>query len=321
MILTDLALLTLLALAAYFGARRGLILVALEVVSFVVATLLAILLYPSLGGLIRHVFSLAAALSNVAGFLVVWMVVEILSALLIRLYVMDRIPHQLHQKPVNQAGGAALNLLKTAALLAIALIFYAGLPISAAAKRPVTDSNVAKFLLSVSGTGQRWLESGLGRDLSDSLTVFTVTSDPESEKRIELGFTTTSGVVDPQAEDAMLVLINRERAAVGQPPLVKNSKAQAVARAYSKRMLAEGYFSHIDNDGHSPFDRMKAGGVSYESAGENLALAPTLQLAHQGLMNSPGHRANILSPNYGSVGIGIIDAGQYGLMVTQDFTN
>jgi uncharacterized protein YkwD len=234
---------------------------------------------------------------------------------------MDRIPHQVHQKPINQIGGAVLNLGKTAALLSIALIFYAGLPISAASKRPVTDSTVAKALLNMSGTSQRWLETGLGRDLSESLTVFTVTSDPESEKRVELGFTTTSGMVDEQAEKDMLVLVNRERAAVGQPPLTVNKKAQAVARAYSKRMLAEGYFSHIDNDGHNPFERMKAGGVSYDAAGENLALAPTLQLAHQGLMNSPGHRANILSPSYGTVGIGIIDAGQYGLMITQDFTN
>ena len=57
------------------------------------------------------------------------------------------------------------------------------------------------------------------------------------------------------------------------------------------------------------------------AAGENLALAPTLQLAHDGLMKSPGHRANILSTNYRTVGIGIVDGGPYGLMVTQDFTD
>jgi uncharacterized protein YkwD len=86
-------------------------------------------------------------------------------------------------------------------------------------------------------------------------------------------------------------------------------------------MFARGYFSHISPEGKSPFDRMKAGGVSFGSAGENLALAPTLELAHQGLMNSPGHRANILSPKYKTVGIGIINGGPYGLMVTQDFSD
>jgi uncharacterized protein YkwD len=55
--------------------------------------------------------------------------------------------------------------------------------------------------------------------------------------------------------------------------------------------------------------------------GENLAYAPNLELAHTGLMNSEGHRANILSPDFNKVGIGIEDGGVYGLMVTQVFSN
>lgn len=51
------------------------------------------------------------------------------------------------------------------------------------------------------------------------------------------------------------------------------------------------------------------------------ALAPTLSQAHTGLMNSPGHRANILNNGFGRVGIGILDAGIYGLMITQNFRN
>jgi uncharacterized protein YkwD len=66
---------------------------------------------------------------------------------------------------------------------------------------------------------------------------------------------------------------------------------------------------------------MKDAGVEYRTAGENLALAPTLHIAHNGLMNSPGHRANILHPQFGRVGIGIMDGGLRGLMVTQNFRN
>ncbi len=71
--------------------------------------------------------------------------------------------------------------------------------------------------------------------------------------------------------------------------------------------------------GSNAVDRMAAAGVTYRTAGENLALAPTLSLAHTGLMNSPGHRANILHPDFGRVGIGIVDGGLRGLMVTQNF--
>ena len=74
-------------------------------------------------------------------------------------------------------------------------------------------------------------------------------------------------------------------------------------------MFANGYFSHYDQHNTSPFDRMKSVGISYTSAGENLALAPNVNLAMQGLMNSPGHRANILSTSFHKVGIGVVDGG------------
>jgi uncharacterized protein YkwD len=64
---------------------------------------------------------------------------------------------------------------------------------------------------------------------------------------------------------------------------------------------------------------MREAHVRYLTAGENLALAPTLQVAHSGLMNSPGHRANILHPQFGRLGIGILDGGIRGLMVSQEF--
>ena len=86
-------------------------------------------------------------------------------------------------------------------------------------------------------------------------------------------------------------------------------------------MFVRGYFSHYTPEGKDPFQRMHDAGVTYRTAGENLALAPTLQLAHTGLMNSPGHRANILHPQFGRVGIGILDGGRRGIMVSQEFRN
>jgi uncharacterized protein YkwD len=66
---------------------------------------------------------------------------------------------------------------------------------------------------------------------------------------------------------------------------------------------------------------MRAANVRFLTAGENLALAPTLSVAHTGLMNSPGHRANILRREFGRVGIGVMDGGMRGLMVSQEFRN
>jgi hypothetical protein len=102
----------------------------------------------------------------------------------------------------------------------------------------------------------------------------------------------------------MLELVNRERAAAGLAPLAADPELTEVARRHSVDMFARGYFSHHTPEGKDPFDRIRAADVRFRTAGENLALAPTLPDAHTGLMNSPGHRANILRPQFGRVGIG-----------------
>ena len=119
----------------------------------------------------------------------------------------------------------------------------------------------------------------------------------------------------------MLELLNRERMANGLQPLVMDDAIRQVARANSVNMFQQGYFAHVDPNGVSPFDRLRNGGISFRTAGENLALAPTVDVAHDGLMNSPGHRANILNPSFHRVGIGVADGGMHGKMFTQNFAD
>ena len=66
---------------------------------------------------------------------------------------------------------------------------------------------------------------------------------------------------------------------------------------------------------------MRDAHIRFTLAGENLALAQTLPIAHEGLMNSQGHRENILRTGFGRVGIGILDGGFHGLMISQEFRN
>ena len=94
-----------------------------------------------------------------------------------------------------------------------------------------------------------------------------------------------------------------------------------MARDHSLEMFQLDYFSHNSPTSGSPFDRMHAAGIPFGVAGENLAYAPNVDIAHQGLMNSPGHRANILRPEFGHIGIGVIRSQVQGSMFTQDFTN
>lgn len=120
-------------------------------------------------------------------------------------------------------------------------------------------------------------------------------------------------------EQQMLSLINKERTSRGLSALKVNSTLTQVARAHSRDMINRGFFSHNNPDGKSPFDRMKAAGVTYYTAGENIAGAPSVQSAHTNLMNSSGHRANILNSKFTEIGIGVVDGGRYGKMFTQNF--
>jgi uncharacterized protein YkwD len=116
-------------------------------------------------------------------------------------------------------------------------------------------------------------------------------------------------------------MINAEREKLGLPELYFDEELAEVARTHSKDMFQRGYFSHFNPEGKSPFDRIRKNGIQFRIAGENLALAQNLSLAHHGLMESPTHRANIEHKSFGKVGIGILDGGYNGLMITQLFRN
>ena len=121
------------------------------------------------------------------------------------------------------------------------------------------------------------------------------------------------------AEKQMFDLVNQERQANGFGLLQSDAGLVAVARSHSQDMIDHGFFSHTSPTTGSPFDRLRVAGLSYSYAGENIAGNQSVQAAHTSLMNSSGHRANILNPNYTLVGIGIREGGLYGMYFTQLF--
>lgn len=120
-------------------------------------------------------------------------------------------------------------------------------------------------------------------------------------------------------ESKMINLVNQERTKQGVKPLGVNMVLVGLARKKSQDMVAKNYFSHTSPTYGSPFDMMKSAGVNYRTAGENIAGAATTENAHQNLMNSSGHRANILNSAFNQVGIGIAPGSIYGNIFTQMF--
>jgi uncharacterized protein YkwD len=149
------------------------------------------------------------------------------------------------------------------------------------------------------------------------------TIEPDSKERVALDVAPKEKDlhVDDPAERQMLELVNAERTKAGLGKLTVDIKIVAVARAHSKDMFLRRYFAHVNPDGKDAGDRMEDAGIRFTVAGENLAYAPDVVTAHTGLMNSPGHRRNILEPSFHHIGIGIISTDSFGMMITQDFTN
>jgi uncharacterized protein YkwD len=107
---------------------------------------------------------------------------------------------------------------------------------------------------------------------------------------------------------------NDERDAAGLRPLVLDGALTSVARVRAKDMLDRGYFAHTSPSGETAFTLLKSAGVTYQIAAENIAFntypdSQTLEMAMEGLMDSPPHRANILGPEFRRVGIGVASDG------------
>jgi len=121
------------------------------------------------------------------------------------------------------------------------------------------------------------------------------------------------------SEQQMVNLVNAERKAAGLDALKVNMELTLMARDKSQDMINKNYFDHNSPTYGSPFDMMKAYGITYRAAGENIAMNSSVSNAHTALMNSPGHRANILNSSYSEIGIGIVQNSSGYYYISQEF--
>lgn len=121
-------------------------------------------------------------------------------------------------------------------------------------------------------------------------------------------------------ETQVITLVNKERAARGLTMLKTNWELSRVARYKSQDMINKNYFGHTSPTYGTPFQMMESFGLRFSAAGENIAYGQrTPQEVMNAWMNSPGHRANILSAVYTQIGVGAAKASNGTLYWTQEF--
>jgi uncharacterized protein YkwD len=315
----DALLSLLIVLSLLNGYRRGFILGMLDLLGWATSLVAALRFYQPVA---QWLGPRVDIWSEVWDRPVAFVLVAITVGLLIQLLgqaLLQRLPKDVHEGSFNRVLGlfpGLINGLITAAIVSALLL---AIPLNAGLRDRIRESTLVNRL----AVQAERLEAALHPVFSEAIarTLNLLTVQPDSNERVDLPYTVTTPRARPDLEARMLELVNRDRVAAGLKPLAADPELTQVARRHSADMFARGYFAHNTPEGIDPFERMHEAGIRFDTAGENLALAPTVEVAHTGLMNSPGHRANILRPEFGRVGIGILDGGIRGLMVSQEFRN
>lgn len=294
-----------------------------DFLKFVTAFFTALKLYVFVGFLLFHYLNLPQGISNAVGFFIVAFATEIILQVGLGGLLSKIIAQSVLRKPEWRRWDSFLGIIpglfSGLVLLMFLFTVIISLPVTLYLKSSISDGKISGLLVERSESLEKQFSVIFGGAANETINFLTI--EPESDSSVRLNFTYKNGSIDTAAEDQMLTMVNTERTSRGLSPLVMDKRLQDVGLAHAQEMLERGYFSHYTPEGLSPFDRMDQAGISYVAAGENLAFSPNVSLAMQGLMQSPGHRANILSKDFGKVGIGVISAGIYGEMFVQEFTD
>lgn len=144
--------------------------------------------------------------------------------------------------------------------------------------------------------------------------------DKDTEERANYWYKLQSDQYRQDSEELMYELLNQSRHAAGLRVLTKNDLLARAARKHSSDMADNNYFNHTNLKGENPSKRVADEGLRPNATGENISGGyQSVILSHHGLMNSLGHRKNILNERYYQLGIGLSFTGESVPYITQNF--
>lgn len=312
------------ALTGSEGYRKGIYKSGLELIGFVWGIFAGLLWFSYPSRFLRRAFGVTPGISNLFSFTIIFMI-----ALLIFYIVFDPLfvaiiknSSRMRGKKWYSYGGMLFEMVKGTIVVGIITAILIFFPVSGVVKYSVKKSFLGASLARNTGKTEPKLQRIIGKAMDEG-TLFSVAFvKSRTQDRTRPGKPPDKAMkIDRSSESTMLKLINEERERRGMRKLQADDKLTLLARQHSLEMFRENYFSHNSPKNGSFENRLQKGGVEFFVAGENLALAPDVYISHEGLMESPSHRENILNPKFNKIGIGIIDAKIYEQMYTQEFTD
>jgi uncharacterized protein YkwD len=314
----DAAVLVLVAFGAWSGYRAGFVATTYSLASWILAAAAAIAFEGPVAKLIDPLVHLPRQVETTIAFVGLIALVEMLFAA--TAYVAVRpIVAAIRRGAVDlpdRVLGIVPSVARTLFIVAVLVLAVEALPISSEIKAAVEGSRTARIVNDQVETYQPQIASFTSQLGGGPLLVTKLGEEDTQKLDLPDGLALSP---DPVAEKELFDLVNQERTQRGLAALVWDLRLVPVARAHSEEMFKLKYFGHQSPVSGSPFDRLKAAGIAYSRAGENLAYAQSVAVAHEGLMDSEGHRENILRPEFTHLGVGVMNAGLYGRMFVQLF--
>lgn len=302
------------------GWNRGLASLLSNTIAFLISLWVAIRFHAGVGGFLVDKFGLPQVWRNVLGYLVLAFPSEIVINSILE-WPLLKLPQKIVGSVINRWFGSVFAVANALLFFAFLLLVIIALPVRGTVKRDIKNSRIGSALVVLSERYGGNVKSSLDSITQEALKFITI--KPQSAERLDLDVSPQAQqlTVDAASESQMVALVNQERAKQGLNALRVEENMTLIARAHSRDMFERRYFSHYTPEGRDVGHRAKEGGVEYSLIGENLAYAPDVTTAHTGLVNSEGHRSNILDPAWTRIGIGVIDGDMYGKMFTQVFAN
>ena len=319
----DAVIVLLLLLLLVRGWYRGFVREAMDLAGLLLGTVLAFRIGPAVGSVVAAMARISDDAARLIGGFLVLVGTGIGAAFLTR--VIERRVRLPGLNLMNRAGGAGLALGFGVFLTTLLLSFATILPLPPAVADTLDDSAIAGSLTDPAGAPQEVFRSLSGDSIVAALlnlreAVGARRVVVEGDEVVEFPAADPGDLdADPGSAAEVFEALNLARIEAGVDPLAFSPALALVAEGHAAEMYTHGYFSHVSPATGTVGDRLAAVGIPFSVAGENLALAATVGDVHDGLMDSEGHRRNMLHPDYRRVGVAVV-SGPLGLMTVQVFT-
>ena len=275
----DLIIILVLVYFATEAWRHGFWVILADFISFLGSILISLSFYKYASLFLRSNFSLSNSVSNALGFLATAIITEGVLGFILAKFL-HKVPEKLREHTLLKIAAMIPGVGEGLILIAFILTLAVAFPIRSSIKSDIVRSRLGGVILAKTVVVERSVNEIFGGVIEDSLTYLTV--KPGSRESISVPTQSNSLKTDTEGAREMFSLINKERNKLGIPELTWNEKIVGISQSYATYMWENHYFGHVSLDGEDVGNRLKEAKISYSVAGENLALAPTVNSAHNG---------------------------------------